>query len=96
MPQVVPVSWMPLVRKYLSEQCGDEQDHAWLGGLPYDRSVLIRFPDSSQVLFKSAFAVADETTGQVAVFTKSCGFHVFPMRDAEIEVLRPVGPSGDT
>jgi hypothetical protein len=93
MAKVVPVAWMPFVRQYMDKHRGENQEHPVSPDFPYDQSVLIRFPEGSQVLFKSAFVVKDETTGQLAVFTKRLGFHTFPLRDAEIELHRPGAPS---
>jgi hypothetical protein len=60
---------------------------------PPGPSVVIRFPDGSHVQFRHAFAVPDEAGREVAVFTEHCGYHVFPVGEAEVEVVQSVGSS---
>ncbi len=52
------------------------------------RRLSIRFPDGSYILFRYALAIVDEPSREVAVFTEHCRYHVFPLGDAEVEVLR--------
>jgi hypothetical protein len=94
MPPVVPEAWKPRLHEYLRERRGEEHARLSASDLPPDQSVLIRFPDGSHALFRYAFAIADESAGEVAVFTEHCGYHVFPLGDAEVEVLRSAGPAG--
>ena len=77
------------MRQHLREHRGEERDRLNAGDFPCGQSVLIRFPDGSHVLFRFAFAIEDGASGEVAVFTEHCGCHVFPLVDAEVEVLRP-------
>ncbi len=88
MPQVVPEVWRSHIRKHLRE----DRDRLSAGDFRSDQSVIIRFPDGSHVLFRYAFALKDELAGEVAVFTEHCGYHVFPLGEAEVEVLRSIWP----
>lgn len=94
MPSVVPEAWKPRLRQYLRERYDEGRERLSASDFPPDQSVRIRFPDGSHALFQSAFAIADEAAGEVAVFTEHCGYHVFPSGDAEVEVLRSSGPAG--
>ena len=88
MSPVVPEAWKPRLRRYLLERRGEERDQLSAGDFSPGRSVLIRFPDGSHALFRYAFAIRDEGSAEVIVFTEHCGYHVFPSADAEIEELR--------
>jgi len=85
---VIPDDWKPRLRAYLRAQCGEDRDRLSADDFPAGQSVVIRFPDGSQVLFRYAFAVPDEAGREVAVFTEHCGYHVFPLADAELEVVQ--------
>jgi hypothetical protein len=87
---VVPEAWKPRLRQYLREQRGEDREHLSASDFPPDRSVFIRFPDGSHAVFRFAFAIADEASGEVAVFTEHCGYHVFPSGEAEVETLQSV------
>ena len=88
MPPIVPESWRPRLRQYLRDRRGDERDRLSAGDFSPGQSVSIRFHDGSYVLFRYAFAIRDEGAGEVIVFTEHCGYHVFPLGDAEVEELR--------
>jgi hypothetical protein len=92
MKPVVPEAWQPRLREYLRLRHGADRDRLSAGDFPPDQSVMIRFPDGSQVHFRCALAMTDESVGEVAVFTEHCGYHVFPADGAEVEILRSVGP----
>jgi hypothetical protein len=93
---VVPEAWKPRLRSYLRERSGEDRDRLSAGDFPPGQSVLIRFPDGSHVLFRFAFAITDESVGEVAVFTEHCGYHVFPAGEAEVEILRSVWPEANS
>ena len=95
MPQVVPEAWRTRLRQHLRERGSEDRDRLSAGDFPSDQSIVIRFPDGSHVLFRYAFALTDPTSGEVAVFTEHCGYHVFPLGDAEVEVLRSVWPAAE-
>ena len=95
MPQVVPEAWKARLRHYLRERGRGDCDRLSAADFPCDQCIAIRFPDGSHVLFRYAFALTDSASGEVAVFTEHCGYHVFPLGDAEVEVLRSLGPAGD-
>ncbi len=94
MVSTVPEAWKPRLRKLIRERCGEDRDQLAADDFPPDQSVMIRFPDGSHVLFRYAFAIEDAASGEVAVFTEHCGYHVFPMVDAEVEILRSIWPEG--
>jgi hypothetical protein len=75
---------------YLRARGSQERDQLSASDFSTGQSVIIRFPDGSQVLFRYAFAIPDENAQEVAVFTEHCGYHVFPMYDAELEVVQSV------
>lgn len=86
--QAVSESWKVRLRQYLRDRCGEDRERLSAYDFPSNQSVLIRFPDRSHVLFRYAFAITDEVSKEVAVFTEHCGYHVFPAYDAEVETLR--------
>jgi hypothetical protein len=88
MSPVVPEAWKPRLRQYLGQRRGEERDRLSAGDFSPGQSVFIRFPDGSHVLFRYAFAIRDEAAGEVLVLTEHCGYHVFPLGDAEVEELR--------
>lgn len=87
MPPVVPEAWKPQLRQQLRARWGEDRDYLSAGDFSANQSVTIRFPDGSHVLFRYAFAIEDVAAGEIAVFTEHCGYHVFPLGDAEVEVL---------
>ena len=87
---VVPDGWKPRLRAYLRARYGDDRDHLSACDFPSSQSVVLRFPDGSQALFRYAFALTDEGRSEAAVFTEHCGYHVFPLGDAELEVVHSV------
>jgi hypothetical protein len=86
-PQV-PETWKARLRQYIRERSGEDRDFLRAGDFSSRQSIHIRFPDGSFVFFRFAFALVDEPTGQVAVFTEHCGYHVFPAGEAELDVLQ--------
>ena len=91
MTPIVPETWKQRLRQHLREHRGEERDRLSADDFPPDQTILIRFPDGSHVLFRYAFAIEDAASGEVAVFTEHCGYHVFPLGDAEVESLRSAG-----
>lgn len=55
---------------------------------PGGQSVELVFPDGSTASFRSAFCLADGARRLAAVFTEHCGYHVFPLGDLEVRVIR--------
>ena len=91
----VPEAWKPRLRQFLRERRGEDRESPSTVDFPCGQSVFIRFPDGSHALFRYAFAIVDETAGEVAVFTEHCGYHVFPAGEAEVEILQSVWPEAD-
>jgi hypothetical protein len=88
MSPAVPDAWKARLRQYLRERSGQDRDRLSARDFSPGQSVSIRFPDGSYVLFRYAFAIRDEKVGEVIVFTEHCGYHVFPLGDAEVEELQ--------
>src|SRR5262245_50976578 len=88
--------WKPRLRAYLRERHGHDRDRLSAGDFACGQSVIIRFPDGSHALFRYAFAIVDDLGQEVAVFTEHCGYHVFPLVDAELEVVQSVDPHGES
>lgn len=84
----IPKGWKPRLNAYLIERYGVDCDR--LGAQHFRQVVNIRFPDGSNVRFKHAFALLDESRSEVAVFTEHCGYHAYPAVDAEIEIVDPL------
>jgi hypothetical protein len=90
MVHLVPDDWKPRLREYLRERHGQDRDQLSAGDFSAQQSVVIRFPDGSQVLFRYAFALRNEAAQEVAVFTEHCGYHVFPLDDVKLEIVQAV------
>ena len=87
---VVPDEWKPHLRAYLRATCGEDRDRLSAHDFRGDQSVHLRFDDGSFALFKCAFAVLDEAGERCLVLTEHCGYHVFPVGAAGVEVVRAV------
>lgn len=85
----IPEDWKLRLRAYLRERSGEDRDRLSASDFS-NQAVIIRFPDTSHVLFQHVFAIPDEAGREVAVFTEHCGYHVFPFVDAELEVIQSV------
>ncbi|WP_435005637.1 hypothetical protein P12x_003452 [Tundrisphaera lichenicola] len=88
MTLTVPDALKPRPRQNLRKRRGEDCERLSASDFPPDQSVLIRFPDGSDALLRFAFAIADESAGDVAVFTEHCGYHIFPCGEAEVETLQ--------
>ena len=95
MSNVVPEAWKSRLQAYLHQRSSGTRDRLSAVDFPADQGVFVRFADGSYAHFRFAFAIEDETAGEVAVSTEHRGSHVFPLGDAEIEVFRTVGPTRD-
>ena len=95
MRHTVPDDWKQRLAAYLRERHGEDRDRLSAYDFSDQQSVIIRFPDGSQVLFRHAFAIPDKVAREVAVFTEHCGYHVFPLGDAELEIVQSAPWGGD-
>ena len=73
----------------LSEKLGRSAQELEARGLnasdfPLSGRVKITFPDGSQVDFNHAFYIISKSKSAIGVFTEHCGYHAFPLSDAEI------------
>ncbi|MCP5209308.1 MAG: hypothetical protein H6998_00110 [Hahellaceae bacterium] len=84
----IVVSWSGLLSKKLGRPA-EEIAEKGLSGYDFSPSkrVEIEFSDKSHCLFKYSFAVINEQTRQVAVFTEHCGYHVYSTYGAVIKEI---------
>jgi hypothetical protein len=85
-PEIAP-HWRDRVRQHLLETRGEDRVHLLADDFRLGQSVRAVFPDGSEVLFRYAFYLLDPALREVAVFTKHCGYHYFPLADLQIEHL---------
>jgi hypothetical protein len=85
MPPQVPDAWKPRLKEYLRDRYGEDREALHAGD--FRCHVQIRFPDGSFVFLQHAFYLLDRAAGQVAVFSEHCGYHVFPLGGAELDLL---------
>jgi hypothetical protein len=86
----LPAEWKSRLRAYLRAKCGEDRDRLSAHDFSTRQSVAIHFPDGSFALFRYAFVVWDEAGHECAVFTEHCGYHVFGVSRAEVEILQSV------
>ena len=91
----VPDRWKTQLDEYVRDNTSGK--HRDLGAVDFRHHVSIRLADGSYVMFRHSFYFTDKILNEVAVFTEHCGFHFFPLFDAEIELLESthteLGPS---
>nr|WP_159063705.1 hypothetical protein [Thaumasiovibrio occultus] len=69
--------WAPLLAHHLQRDEASIRDNG-LSSSDFDGAAIeMKFEDGSYCRFQYAFAVVNETTFEVAVFTEHCGYHVF-------------------
>jgi hypothetical protein len=90
MRHAIPDDWKPRLRAYLRQRYGEDRDRLSAHDFSTRQSVILRFRDGSHVLFRFAFTITDEAGREVMVFTEHCGYHVFPLGDAELEIVQSV------
>jgi hypothetical protein len=84
----LPERWKEKLEKFTYGKY--RPDYKYRGSLgaydfPSTGGVSIRFADGSRVSFRFAFLIEAREWQEVAVFTEHCGYHIFPLGDAEIE-----------
>jgi hypothetical protein len=84
----LPQRWKEKLERFTDEKYG--ADYKYSGSLgasdfPCSSAVNIRFPDGSQANFRFAIFIEAPEWQEVGVFTEHCGYHIFPLSDAEIE-----------
>jgi hypothetical protein len=87
---VVPDEWKPRLRAHLRATRGEDRDRLSAADFSASQSVHLCFDDGSFALFRHAFAVLDEAGERCMVFTEHCGYHVFPVGAAGVEVVQAV------
>ncbi len=88
MHAIVPEEWRDQLRSFVREHFDEDRDN--LTATDFRHAVWLRFPDGSLVLFKYALYLISRDRNQIAVFTEHCGYHVFPLMDAQIELMQSV------
>ena len=88
-PWPIPQGFEQLVREHVRRTRGEERDHLLAHDFPSGQSVRLSFGDGSFAFFEYAFVIEDRDRQRVGVFTEHCGYHVFPLGDLSIAVLRP-------
>jgi len=86
----LPERWKGKLERFTDEKYGpDYKYRRSLGAsdFPCSSSVNIRFPDGSQANFYFAFLIEAPEWQEVGVFTEHCGYHIFPLNDAQIETV---------
>ncbi len=81
----VPDRWHSQLDSYVRENTSGE--HRALSAVSFQNHVAIRLADGSHAFFRHAFYLVDRDLDEIAVFTEHCGYHIFPLFDAQIELL---------
>ncbi len=84
----VPDRWQSQFDAYVRDNSSGK--HRSLGASDFHHHVMIRFPDGSHAMFRHSIYLVDRELNEIALFTEHCGYHYFPLFDAEIELLSPV------
>ena len=90
-PWPIPQGFEQLIRDHLRRTSGAQRNHLSAHDFPSGQAVRLKFPDGSSAYFEHAFFIQDPARQRVAVFTEHCGYHVFPLIDLSIDVLRATG-----
>src|SRR5262245_13724196 len=86
----LPEEWKPRLRAYLRAKRGEDRDRMSASDFSNQQSVAIHLEDGLFAFFRFAFVVWDDAGQECAVFTEHCGYHVFRVRPADVEVLQTV------
>ena len=57
----------------------------------FKNHVRLQLPDGSFAFFRNAFYLVNRDLKEIAVFTEHCGYHYFPLIDAEVELYESHG-----
>ncbi len=82
----LPEKWQERLEAYALETTDGRFKR--LGASHFTDHLKLNFPDGSSVFFFFAFHLTDEDAGELAVFTEHCGYHIFPLFGAEIEIIK--------
>jgi hypothetical protein len=88
--QFIPDEWKPRLRAYLLATTGQESERLSAANFRADQSVHLQFVDGSFAIFRYAFAILDEKKDRCIVFTEHCGYHVFPVGEDGLDIVRSV------
>ncbi|MCA1614289.1 MAG: hypothetical protein LC800_09165 [Acidobacteria bacterium] len=90
MSHEIPERWKGRLREHMLASTGEKREHLLATDFRTDSNVSLRFRDGSFCLFRYAFYLLDQESGEVAVFTEHCGYHFFPADDLELERLQSI------
>ncbi len=90
MTPTIPDAWKPRLKQYLEGKYDDDRGHLSASDFPPGQSIRIQLPDGSHAFFRYAFIIVNDDSGEIAVFTEHCGYHIFPASGAEVEILHEV------
>jgi hypothetical protein len=80
----LPERWDGRLQSYLHEQ-GVKRNR--LSAEEFHHHLKLTFEDGSFAFFHHAFYLLDENLKEVAIFTKHCGYHIFPLFGTRLELL---------
>ena len=85
---MVVKDWAELLSAHLHRSISSMSDLS-TNDFPPSAEIEIKLMDQSVLKFKNAFALIDESSRAIGVFTEHCGHHVFPYHDVVVvEVCR--------
>ena len=83
----LPERWAKKLTVYLREVRDSNRDDLTATDFSAGQNLMIHFPDGSFAFFEHAFYLLDRELNEVAVFTEHCGYHIFPLHGAQLELL---------
>jgi hypothetical protein len=86
----LPEHWSNRLKAYLVEKGVSDRDYLLAYDFGGNQAVRISLRDGSVVFFNYAFYILDRDLNEIAVFTEHCGYHVFPLSEARIEVFKSI------
>jgi hypothetical protein len=81
----LPERWADKLKSYICEKLGEDRQE--LTATDFRFNLKINFEDGSFAFFQYAFYILDQDNNEVAVFTEHCGYHIFPLYGAKLELL---------
>jgi hypothetical protein len=81
----LPLRWAEKLETYLRDNGIADRNH--LLATDFRHHLKINLDDGSFVFFNYAFYLLDRELNEVGVFTEHCGYHVFPLLGAQLELF---------
>ncbi|WP_395737382.1 hypothetical protein [Prosthecobacter sp.] len=82
--QDLPARWQARLLEHLRRK---GRDRLGAEDFPGGTTLVLRFEDESEVRFQYAFAIHDESLGEIGMFTEHCGYHVFPAGGTVMKIV---------